>query len=245
MSYLRGPLSRDQIRQWKEGQREVLSAKVVVAPDGAEAGAVRQRPWPVWLRLRHNRLRAVAVGRSASPAAGAAFRHQAVLPAGAGVAGMGGPGCRAGRRAIIYRDKQLVYRPALIGRAAVRVDNETYGVHEQRAVARVLPVPEKRAVCVVERSAALTQVGELDDQPATGRALCAAAVTPGRRAPDQGDGARTMRTMSTARRLSPCRANRTLKLTARPDESLSQFKRRCYQVIEEGRDAEIRALERR
>ena len=34
------------------------------------------------------------------------------------------------------------------------------------------------------------------------------------------------------------------KLTARPDETESQFKRRCYRLIEEKRDAEIAKVEK-
>jgi chromosome segregation ATPase len=35
-----------------------------------------------------------------------------------------------------------------------------------------------------------------------------------------------------------------LKITARPDESASQFKRRCYQEVGEKRDVEVRKLEK-
>lgn len=243
MSYLRGPLRRDQIRQWKARDREVLSAKVAVASQVATQAC----PAETLTRLVE------PLSEQAAPSPWDDLARQApvlpsdirqfYLPARVSLE-WAIRGAEQGGREIVYRDKQLVYRPALIGRAAVRVDSETYDVHEQRTVARVLTVPEDELFLSWSAQPILAQVGELDNQPAQG-----ARFAP---LPSLLSDVRRMKAMErdyanyVYREMTiDLLRHRTLKLVARPGESPSQFKRRCYQAIEEGRDREIRDLEER
>jgi hypothetical protein len=237
MSYLRGPLSRDQIRQWKEGQREVLRARVAVASQAVPPARPAETP---------ARLAAAPSpwgDLTPQPPVLPSDIRQFYLPARVSLEWAIRNAEQDGRT-IIYRDKQLVYRPALMGRATVRVDNEAYGVHEQRAVVRVLSVPENEPFVSWSAQPIVTQVRDLDDQPAQGArfAPLPSLLSDVRRLKamerDFADYVYRETTITLSR-------HRALKLTARPDESLGQFKRRCYQVIEQGRDEEIRGLEKR
>ena len=146
-------------------------------------------------------------------------------------------------KTIIYRDKQLVYRPALFARATTRIENDTRNIHERITVSRIVEVEDDNAPLAwdVETPAVNTEV--LDNYPAQGAYFA--------HLPSQFGDVRRIKAMEqsfadfvyreTAVSLLSCPR---FKLTALPDESESRFKRRCYQHIAEQRDAELVKVEK-
>jgi len=144
----------------------------------------------------------------------------------------------------VYQDRQLVYRPTLMARASVRIDNTTHNVHERLTTSRVLSLPEKGTPIAWSADPLSVDIDELDNDPAHKARF---APLPGLMADE-----RWLKRMEreyadyvyreTALRLL---RHRVLKLTARPDEPETQFKRRCYKEIKARRDEEVRKLQDR
>jgi hypothetical protein len=144
---------------------------------------------------------------------------------------------------IIYQDKALVYRPAVFARAEVRIDSAKHNIHDHFTVSRVVAVPEGDPFIDWDTSPLTSQVGELQRRPAQD-ARFASLPAP----------------LSDERRLKASERDfqeyvyretslnvpyhTVLKLTARTDETESQFRRRCYQEIGKRRDAEVAKLDR-
>ena len=150
---------------------------------------------------------------------------------------------------IIYRAKQLVYRPALLARANVRIDNSTHNLHKEIAVTRALPVPQNDAFIDWAIDSIPVDVDELEDRPAQGARF---APAPGLLSVSSSLRARKLRDLErdfseyVYRGTSVALATHPLlKIAARPDETVSQFKRRCYELIAAKRDADLQELERR
>jgi hypothetical protein len=144
---------------------------------------------------------------------------------------------------IVYQAKQLVYHAALLARASVRIDNKTHQVHHQDAVSRVLPVQENDAFIDWKMASIPATVDELDEHPAQG-----ARFAPLHKAFHSVTRLRSLERdfadyvyRESALELA---YHPTLKLTARPGEAPSHFRRRCYELIQRKRDAEIEKLER-
>jgi hypothetical protein len=279
MSYLRGPLTRPQIRRLVHARVPAESSRGQVPANGP--AAVTQ-PLPratdlgagSELRAESARLRDALSQRADRPPAGGVLEAKgpplgeapppartlpwaalalAPQPLPAGVrqvylsvrvplewaireAESDGP-------TIIYRAKQLVYRPGLLARATVRIDNNTHNVHQEIAVARVLSVVRNDAFIDWEGDSIPVDVDDLDDRPAQG-----ARFAP---APGLLFDARRLRSLERDlieylyRETSVTLATHPLlKIAARPDETVSQFKRRCYEAIAARRDADLLKLER-
>jgi hypothetical protein len=149
----------------------------------------------------------------------------------------------AGGPAIVYQAKQLVYHAALLARATVRIDNKTHDVHHQLSVSRVLPVQENDAFLDWKMASIPATVGDLDDRPAQGARfapLHKAFHSVTRLRSLERDFADYVYRESALDLLH----HPALKLTARPDEAPSHFRRRCYELIQRKRDQEIVKLER-
>jgi hypothetical protein len=257
MSYLRGPLTRVQIRELA-GEPD--------APPAAQAKPamhVAQQPLPVAEQaVAMGEEPAVAVS-TVAPAAPSSEAEPApsiedhlpetppVLPSGIRQYFMpvqvplewAVRNAESGGRMIIYQDKALVYRPALFGRAQVRIDSTKHNIHDRVVVSRVVEVPEDDPFIDWNARPLAVEVGELDSRPAQ-EARFAPLPAP----------------LSDTRRLKASEKDfeeyvyretslelpyhTLLKLTARPDETPSQFRRRCYQEIGEKRDAEVNKLEK-
>ena len=151
-------------------------------------------------------------------------------------------------RQIVYEAKQLVYHAALLARANVRIDNKTHNVHHQLSVSRVLPVQENDAfldwkMASIPATFDDRRPGSDDEHPAQG-----ARFAPLHKAFHSVTRLRSLERdfadyvyRESALDLAHHPA---LKLTARPDEAPSHFRRRCYDLIQKKRDAEIKKLER-
>jgi hypothetical protein len=144
---------------------------------------------------------------------------------------------------ILYQDRQLVYRPALFARAQVRIDSARHNVHERMRVSRVIPVPDDDPFIAWDADPLVADVPDLDDRPAQDAHFSPlpALLSDARRLKGSERDFQDYVYRETAIELS---YHSVLKLTARPDETPSQFRRRCYQAIAEKRDAEIQKLEK-
>jgi len=236
MSYLRGPLTRSHIRQWMGQARQPVGAPVVpTSPAVTFPAQVAEPSQPVVTSPWQDFTSGPAVLPSGVDQYFVSARvslEWAIRRA------------EEDRRAIVYRDRQLIYRAALMARAAVRIDNATHNVHERLVVSRVLPIAEDESFISWNVEPVAVSVDELDDHPAQGARF---APLPS--------------LLGDARRLKSLRRDfadhvyreteitlarhPVLKLTSRPGESESHFKRRCYQALQKKRDDEIRKLEKR
>jgi hypothetical protein len=276
MSYLAGPLTRQQIRRYLHEEAtepalvepeplaestlasaaELVSQVPPATPEGTtqplppRGARSARRPRPAPAPTVHLE-RAPAPGPPL-PWAALATRPPA-LPAGVtphympvhvpiewaireAEAESGGP-------PIVYQAKQLVYRAALLARATVRIDNKTHNVHHQRALSRVLPVQENDAFIDWTMASIPATVDDLDDRPAQGARFAPlhdlfGSITRLRRL-ERDFAEYVYRASALDLAYHP-----PLKLTARPDEAPSHFRRRCYEQIQHNRDREIQKLER-
>jgi hypothetical protein len=269
MSYLRGPLTRAQIRQLADASNAlpVREARASWTPSTEPVmRAAEQRPLPVAeppVTIGEEPMvitSAIPPAQVVQPAISqepppSAWDHLPAMPPvlPSGIRQYFLPvqvplewavrSAEADGRMIIYRDKQLVYRPALLGQAQVRIESTKHNIHDRLVVTRVVEVPEDSPFVAWDDRPLPVQVGELDSRPAQG-ARFAPLPAP----------------LSDVRRLNASEKDfeeyvyretslelpyhTLLKLTARPDETPSQFKRRCYQEIGERRDAEVHTLEK-
>lgn len=234
MCYLRGPLTRAQIRRLTREDESAppMASSSKTTATGPTAVTRDQTP--------------------PSPVTEGPSRDAPVLPAG--VAQYFVPvqvplewairSVRAGDETIAYEQQQLVYRAALYGRARVRIDSARYSVHEGLVVSRVIDVPDGDSIIDWGAEPLLSGMGELDSHPAQEGRFVPPPVLLG--------DARRLRSVEREFTDYVYRETRlalsyhsVLKLVAGTDESPSQFKRRCYQLIEEKRDAELRKVENR
>ncbi|MBN1580783.1 MAG: ATP-binding protein [Anaerolineae bacterium] len=290
MSYLRGPLTRDQVRILQPVEHPPVSVEMPavttsVAPEQTRSAPIQpvattqprstSRPLPPTPSpsLRQTEAAPRATDRSSGavdptepvesfmpvtapstesmPAWSAFSKTRPVLPAGINqyFLPVQVPLEWAIRNAendgqtIIYRDKQLIYRPAVLARATTRIDNDTRNVHERITISRILEVEKDDSPLDWDAEPLAVNTDALDSRPAQD-----ARFAP---LPSQFGDARRIKSLEqsftdfvyreTAISLLHCPR---LKLTALPDEPESRFKRRCYQHIAEQRDAELGKVEK-
>jgi hypothetical protein len=229
MSYLRGPLTRRQIKTLMEGRK---AAAELARPAGQPTAAVASI-----------RAGATVAGLVSQPPVLPPGMTQVYLPLA--VAENQTARMIADRvgGAVMPSAKRLVYEPALIGFASVRFTDRRRGVDERRDFSLLLPVSEERRI-ISWRDAVPVEVTprELDDRPESA-ALFVAALPAGVNdaravsslAGDLADHLYRNQTFALAH-------NPALKLHALPGESERDFKVRCQQAAREQRDAAVDKL---
>jgi len=230
MSYLRGPLTRDQIRT-------LVKAKVAAGLASYEAEPLAETPRPTPEPVQ-------AEGRSLSkvPPQLPSSIPQYFLPVNVSLEW-------AIRRAeeergtpIVYQARQLVYEPALLGLASLYFTHTASGFSQRKTVGRLIYPREEGAVDWSEGEITVGRE-ELSDRPAQ-EALFA----------DLPQG------LSDARRLKSLETefvnylyhnvsltllhNPRLNLYSKPDETAKGFQRRCRVEASERRDMEVEALKK-
>ena len=239
MSYLRGPLTRQQVKQLMADRKTTagpqptataagLSGQVsAAAPAGAAATAGPKAP----------------EGLSPQPPVLPPGIEQVFLPAtvASGVAArtiadrIGGAVSPTGQR--------LVFEPALLGLATVHFVDRRRDVDERRDYSLLLPLSERVAL-LSWKDAIPADLGprDLDDRPAVDALFV-------NQLPEVVTRARDLQSLTRDfadhlyRNVSYTLASNTaLKLTAAPGESERDFKVRCQQVAREARDAEVDKL---
>ncbi len=230
MSYLRGPLNREQIRALGgESVPLVAKARPVAAQPAApvEPQPERALPW---------------AGFAPSPPVLPTGINQYFVPAPVSLEWAIRSAEQDGQ-AIIYTDRQLVYRPALLAQATARIANDRSGLYEQVKIGRVLPVSDDGALPAWDAGSLPVDAGALDRRPLPGACW---APLPAQLASERRVGALQRDFVEYVYRDASIAlfSWARLKLTAAPDESLGRFKRRCYQAIAERRDAELARVDK-
>jgi len=230
MSYLRGPLTRQQVRELMAGRK---AAQPAAMPMGAVAAPVTRGP----------------EGLSSQPPPLPPGIEQVFLPAvlSAGAASRvlaeqtGVSSAAAGQR--------LVYEPALLGMATVHFVDRRRDVDVRRTYSLLLPLAQGKAragtlswedAVPVELSAR-----DLDDRPAPDAQFVATLPEALARARDLRDLEAELADHLYRNETLSLAYNPALKLYARPDESERDFRARCQQAAREARDAEVDKLRAR
>jgi hypothetical protein len=241
MSYLRGPLTREQVKGLMAGRKapalsapaaQPAAAAVSIAADGVRAA----RPTGA----------ATPEGLNVQPPALPPGIEQVYLPVTVSASQT--------TRAIADRvggnispsEQRLVYEPALLGLASVHFLDRARDVDETRDYSLLLPLAEQAALVSWKDSLPVNvNPRDLEDRPASGALfLCglpeatrdARAITGLGR--DLTDHLYRSEEFSLA-------YNPTLKLYAKPGESDRDFKVRCQQVAREDRDDAVEAMRKK
>ncbi|MFB0538099.1 MAG: hypothetical protein ACETWR_24315 [Anaerolineae bacterium] len=227
MSYLRGPLTRDQIKTLVSAEAapparplEETVAEAAVAPAPAEAPGLSEVPPQLPSSIQQYFL---PVDISLEQAI-----RQVEEEKGA---------------TIVYQDKQLLYEPALLGLASMYFTHTKSGLSQEQTVGRIIhPLTEgavdwSKGEVTVEReelSAKQAQDALFADLP-----------------PDLGD-ARRFKSLEKEfadylyRNVSlTLLHNPGLKLYSTPDETAKEFQRRCRVEASERRDTEVEELKKK
>ncbi len=222
MSYLRGPMGRDEIRRLSAATGGGAAAHLAPGPGAASPTSP-------------------AAGAAAAPASGSADGSAATATASASVA----PGGRESRSPVIDPSIKQFFlpgaagdalEPSLLGVARISYADARLGIDEVRDVAVVTPIADGAvAVDWDHAEPAAFEVRQLQQTPpsnATFGPLPAAAAKPRSYATWEKDFARWA---SSSQSIEVFRSART-KLSSAPDESERDFRIRLQQALREGRD---------
>ena len=252
MSYLRGPLTREQIRRLMQQEPRRVPAQRQPQPPAPQALPVEPTQ-PVMAVGVSQVIPPPTVDEPPLPSGWDQYtKMPPVLPTGIKQYFLPVQvplewaihSAETGGQAIIYEQKQLVYRPALLARAAVSIDDNRRNVHQQLTVTRVMTVPDDDALLAWDAEPMDVQVTELD-----AKAAQEARFVP---LPAQLSSARQINAQQ--KRFADYVYRETaislfsyprFRLTSNVEELESQFKRRCYKMIEEKRDQEMDKLQDR
>jgi hypothetical protein len=249
MSYLRGPLTRQQVKQLMADRKAAAGAASAAAPasrDSAGAGAPVGTP-------RASRRDVAATGAGAAQLAVAGLNAQPpLLPPGVEQVYLPATVAQSdARKAITERagglitltEQRLVYEPALFGLATVRFVDRTRKVDEQRDCSYLLPLSERASV-ITWKEALSVPVGARDLEDQADRE---ALFVPG--LPEGVSNAKAVSALGKdfvdhlfRTEVYLLSYNSTLKLYAEPNESERDFSVRCQQAAREARDAEVDKL---
>jgi hypothetical protein len=228
MSYLRGPLTRQQVKQLMADRK----ASPAPAAVGAQAAVVRG---PEETKAPE--------GLASQPPVLPPAIEQVYLPASLSESDAKKTLSERVGGSVTIAEKKLVYEPALLGLATLRFSDRTRNVDEHRDCSYLLLLSEQASL-ITWKDALPVPVGprDLADRPQHD-ALFVAAVPEG---------------VSSARAITGLEKdfldhlyrnevlllgyNATLKLYARPDEPERDFSVRCQQAAREARDAEVDKL---
>ncbi len=232
MSYLRGPLTRDEIRAL-HGQEPAKPAPPQ-APPGREsppaAPASAPEPLPVWPETY-----------AAAPPTLPAGVRQFFLPVETSLEWAVRRAEEATGSTIVYHDKRLIYEPRLLAQATVRYTHTQARLSHDVAYSRLVTLPPHGGFVDWTTAASDISPAAPDARPAQGA----------RFAPLPADllAARTLASLEKDfadylyRQISfNLWHNPTLKLYAEPNETRNQFIRRCRKAAQETRDEAVQKL---
>ena len=226
MSYLCGPLTRQQIKTLMADRQADLAPQpqtAAVTPAAAAPRSVNATALPA------------PVGQPAAPPADI---PQTFLPA-TWTANQATDA--AGQTPA--RPARLIYKPALLGQATVRFIDRKLGRDVSRECARLLRLTtETDRISWQDASAFTLDPRSLSDRPAEG-ALAEISLPSSLTAPRASDRlAADLADQLYHDQVFTLTHNPALKLYARPHETPSEFRVRCQQVAREGRDAAVDRL---
>ncbi|MFB0563351.1 MAG: helicase HerA domain-containing protein [Candidatus Lokiarchaeia archaeon] len=232
MSYLRGPLTRLQV---KELMKDIKKEEMVSVPSKKRKGKIKAR--------------AAALSKEELPPGLSPHRptlspslEQVFLPTQISLEQAvrqlekkeGGP--------LKVREDRLVYEPALLGMATIHFINRKYDLDESRKVALLLEAPESRGLLKWDEAESLDIAHrDLADKP-FGEALFSDV-------PGTVSDAKRMKTMEKdfadylyRNQTVELYYHPALKLYSQPNETKREFTVRCSEAAREKRDAEVDKL---
>jgi hypothetical protein len=251
MSYLRGPLTRSQVKELMVDSRAALldapAAKAVVGPPAGAQAHTAQPPVPPDAATPVAQP-AVAAASVTATIAGAA----PVLPAGVPVVylpvnrslhqALGDLESKLGTT-VNAQDSRLRYEARLLGQATVAFFDEKKGLNEQQEIAMLLQPPSGTGIVRWDQALPLT----LEDRDLLEKPEPNAVFGP---VPESTNTAKKLSTLSTDFADYLFRnsgytlfSNPTLKVFSEPGEDERAFKIRCQQIAREQRDAEVDKIE--
>jgi hypothetical protein len=242
MSYLRGPLTRDQIRILRGAEPppppkpkarpapETPVAAVAVEPTEQEP---TQEPIPepssVW-----------AQAHQTTPPTLPSGMRQFFLPVETSLEWAVRHAEEAEETTIVYQDKRLVYQPRLLAQATVRYTHAKSRLSHDAAYTRLVELPAEGGFVEWETATSDVSVAGLEARPAQGAVFAPLPLD------------LTSRTLTTLRKefaeLLYRQAgltiwhNPALKLYSEPGETENQFLRRCRKAAQEARDDAVEKL---
>jgi hypothetical protein len=239
MSYLRGPLTRQQIKQLMADRMAAFSAKVLVAAGVPAAGRSQPASTPTAARPIYQSTNLPTTQPPALPPGITQVYLSVASAAGDAARAIA---ARAGG-AVSPTEKRLVYEPAVLGLASVRFTDRKLGVDERRDYALLLPAPERPGLVSWKEAAAVDVAPrDLADRPEPD-ALFAGDVPEGFNTPRAFAGlAADLADHLYRNEAFTLAYNPTLKLYARPGELERDFRARCQQAAREARDAAVDKL---
>ncbi|APW64172.1 helicase HerA domain-containing protein [Paludisphaera borealis] len=226
LSYLAGPLTREQIQKLMAPRKQALAAKpaspAVPAADSPEpepAPASEPKPSPA----------------PGSPSAAVASGRRPVVPPDV-------PEFFLPRVGVSNPGSSLEYRPALLGVARLHYVEKKAGVDYWETLALLRPIADEAPADVWEEGKQFTdQIPELDKTPETGASF-AALPAPLTRAKSYPEWTKTLKNhLYRARKLTIWTCPE-LKAYGKPEETARDFRMRLTQGAREKRDADIEAL---
>lgn len=223
MSYLRGPLTRQQVKQ-------------LMADRKARPAAATPRPaaGPAYL--------APAGGLNTQPPILPPGMQQVFLPVTVSDRGLSqAVADRVGGR-VTFSDQKLVYEPAVIGVATVRFTDRKLGLDEEQDLALLLRPTGARMLSWKDAEFIDIDPRDLEDRP-DADGLFDAGLPEGISTPKALSSLSTALTDHLYRGQAFSLAyNRTLKIHAEPGESERDFRTRCQQAAREARDKAVDTL---
>jgi hypothetical protein len=247
MSYLRGPLTRQQVKQLMAGRKAAAGAAPAAAPmardaAGATAGTARA-PRKDAEAAGAGAAQATVAGLNAQPPLLPPGVEQVYLPAVVAQSEARKAITERAGGMVTFTEQRLVYEPALFGLATVRFVDRARRVDEQRDCSYLLPLSE-RASLISWKDAFSVPVGphDLEDQ-----ANQDGLFFPG--LPEGVSGVKAIAALGKdfedhlfRNEVYMLAYNSTLNLYAEPNESERDFSARCQQAAREARDAEVDKL---
>ncbi len=240
MSYLRGPLTRQQVKELMADRKAapaVAGPRPAAGPTRIAAAVTEAQPAPA------SEIAAAApAGLSTQPPVLPPGMQQIFLPVTVSERGLAQAVTdRVGSR-VTFSDQQLVYEPAVIGLATVRFTDRKMGLDEDQELALLLRPSGSRMLSWKDAEAIDIGPRDLEERPDPD-AVFAAGL------PEGISTARALSSLSTALvdhlyrgQAFTLEYNRKLKLYAEPGESEREFQARCQQAAREARDKAVDAL---
>jgi len=243
MSYLRGPLTREEIRTLqaaapaqpmhperraatRQPAQIVMAAPEAERPEKTATAAPPAEVETVWTEPY-----------TASPPALPSGVRQYFLPVQTALEWAVRQAKEAQGAAIVYRDKRLVYQPRLLAQATVRYSHTKLRLAHDVPVARLVELPVEGGFVDWQAASVDLPLDSLEIQPAQ-EALF--APLPGDLNPRKLSALNKEFTDQLYRDESlTIWHNPALKLYSEPDETRSQFIRRCRKAAQEARDAAV------
>lgn len=243
MSYLRGPLTREQVKRLMADRKATPTTPLRPA-----AGPTRITPTPetqpAATRVAET-AQQVPAGLSSQPPMLPPGMQQFFLPATVSERGLAQVVAdRVGGR-VTFTEQRLVYEPAVIGLATVRFTDRKLGLDEDQELTLLLRPTGNRVLSWKDAATVDISLRDLEERPAPDAVFVSGL-------PEGLSNARALASLSTAlvdylyrSRAFTLPYNRALKLYAQPGESTRDFQVRCQQAAREARDKAVDALRKK